>query len=79
MSRPAESYGPHTDADRIDHCTACGTENPPQEEDCCPECGGSLVSTWGEFQHERYRSGERYQNNGPQSWEDGPQPAKPTA
>lgn len=77
MDRPFESFGPHTDADRIDHCAACDAENPPQDDDVCPEClePGVLISTWGEFQHSRYRSGERYQNDGPQWWEDGPQPA----
>ena len=48
--------------DRIDFCDSCGAENPPQEDDVCPECGisGSLISTWGESQAERYRTGERY-------------------
>lgn len=46
----------------IDHCASCCAENSPQEEDLCPECGGSgtLVRTWGEDQAERYRTGERY-------------------
>lgn len=71
-----ESYGPHTDADRIDHCCACGAENLPQKDDVCPSCSSTsvLVSTWGEFQHDRYRNGERYAAGGPQPWEDGPQP-----
>jgi hypothetical protein len=76
-ARPAESFGPHTENDRIDHCGSCGAENAPQNEDRCPVCGGAnaLISTWGSFQHARYRNGERYDNNGPQLWEDGPQPA----
>lgn len=47
---------------RIDHCDSCDEEFPAQEEDKCPECGatGCLISTWGEAQAERYRSGERY-------------------
>lgn len=47
---------------RIDHCDDCHAENPPQEPDRCPECGheGTLISTWGEAQAERYRTGERY-------------------
>lgn len=78
MNRPLESYGPHTDADRIDHCTTCSVENPPQVVDMCPVCGAcnSLISTWGEWQAQRYRTGERYANGGPQEWEDGPQPAR---
>lgn len=77
--RPPESYGPHTEADRIDHCGACGAENPPQKDDVCPVCSATsaLISTWGEFQHERYRNGVRYANGGPQPWEDGPQPPIP--
>ncbi|ABO60546.1 hypothetical protein LA345_39235 (plasmid) [Burkholderia vietnamiensis] len=77
---PRAAFGPHTEADRIDHCGACGAENAPQKDDVCPTCGAtcSLVSTWGGFQHERYRNGQRYANNGPQWWEDGPQPAAPT-
>ena len=80
-TRPPESYGPHTEKDRIDHCGRCEAENTPQVEDLCPECGttGCLVSTWGEFQHQRYRNGKRYEDNGPQEWEDGPQPPAPAA
>lgn len=76
---PRAAFGPHTEADRIDHCGSCGTENEPQQDDVCPTCGAtcSLISTWGAFQHERYRNGQRYANNGPQWWEDGPQPAAP--
>ncbi|MCM2493266.1 hypothetical protein ACVCIH_17885 [Burkholderia glumae] len=74
---PRAAFGPHTEADRIDHCGSCGAENEPQKDDVCPVCHAecSLVSTWGEFQHTRYRNGQRYANNGPQPWEDGPQPA----
>ncbi|QTP32779.1 hypothetical protein B7759_01357 [Burkholderia glumae] len=74
---PRAAFGPHTEADRIDHCCSCGEENDPQKDDVCPVCHAecSLVSTWGEFQHMRYRNGQRYANNGPQPWEDGPQPA----
>lgn len=74
---PRAAFGPHTEADRIDHCGSCGAENDPQKDDVCPVCHAecSLVSTWGEFQHTRYRNGQRYANNGPQPWEDGPQPA----
>jgi protein gp37 len=48
--------------ERIDHCDSCRAENPPQEADLCPECGqdGTLIATWGEAQAERYRTGERY-------------------
>jgi protein gp37 len=60
---------------RIDHCSSCRVENPPQVDDRCPECGdeGSLISTWGEWQAERFRTHERYENDGPQPSEDGPQ------
>jgi predicted RNA-binding Zn-ribbon protein involved in translation (DUF1610 family) len=52
---------------RIDFCGSCGAENEPQEEDECPECGStsSLISTWGEQQAERYRTGERYTDPDP--------------
>jgi hypothetical protein len=48
--------------ERIDHCSECGAENPEQGPDLCPECGatGSLISTWGAAQAERYRTGARY-------------------
>jgi hypothetical protein len=48
--------------ERIDHCKACGAENPPQGPDRCPECGesGTLISTWGEAQAERFRTRGRY-------------------
>lgn len=48
--------------ERIDHCGACGAENPEQVEDICPACGSQagLITTWGNDQAERYRSGERY-------------------
>ena len=74
--RPIESYGPHTEKDRIDHCRSCEAENPPQEEDECPQCGSkyNLISTWGDWQADRFRTGMRYLNNGPQPYEDGPQP-----
>jgi hypothetical protein len=74
---PVAAFGPHTDADRIDHCGACGVENEPQSDDICPSCGASnsLISTWGELQHARFRNGQRYANNGPQPWENGPQDA----
>lgn len=47
---------------RIDHCDSCRAENSPQIPDKCPECGeeGTLISTWGHEQAERYRTGERY-------------------
>lgn len=50
---------------RIDHCTSCGAENPSQGPDRCPQCGRTncLISTWGEAQAERYRTGERYDPN----------------
>lgn len=78
---PRAAFGPHTEADRIDHCGSCGAENEPQKNDVCPSCGAkdALVSTWGELQHTRYRNGERYSNNGPQAWEDGPQEVEPVA
>ena len=87
LRRPLESWGPHTDADQIDHCGACGAEHAAGEvavfengADVCPTCGAEnmTISTWGEFQHDRYRTGERYENCGPQRYEDGPQPAKAT-
>jgi hypothetical protein len=63
---------------RIDHCASCGWENPPQIEDECLECGSTdcLITTWGEGQAERYRTGERYstpqgeceQEEGPNIW-----------
>ncbi|MFK5950961.1 MAG: hypothetical protein QM500_19590 [Methylococcales bacterium] len=76
MERPVESYGPHDESDRVDHCMSCEAENSPQKEDVCPLCGeeSHLISTWGEWQAERLRNGERYNNNGPQFYEDGPQP-----
>lgn len=42
--------------ERVDHCVSCGEENAPQGPDLCPSCKseGSLVSTWGEAQRERY-------------------------
>lgn len=48
--------------ERYDHCSSCATENEPQDEDQCPECGktGTLISTWGDAQAQRYRSGERH-------------------
>lgn len=40
----------------------------------CPRCGeDSLISTWGDAQHARWESGERYENNGPLPCDDGPQ------
>lgn len=86
LRRPPESWGPHTEADQIDHCGACGAEHEAGQvffreggADVCPTCMAEnvTISTWGEFQHERYRTGERYANGGPQRWEDGPQPARP--
>ncbi len=60
---------------RVDHCSRCRSEHTPQGTDHCPECrrDGTLISTWGEQQAERYRSGERYENGGPTDGEDGPQ------
>ena len=87
QKRPIESWGPHIGADQIDHCGTCGAEHEvglvvvlENGADVCPTCGAEnvTISTWGEFQSERYRSGERYANNGPQPWEDGPQPARPS-
>lgn len=48
--------------ERLDHCGSCGAENGPQKDDECPECGeeGTLISTWGHAQAERYRTRERY-------------------
>lgn len=47
---------------RIDHCNECEAENGPQIKDECPGCGatGCLITTYGEEQAERYRTGERY-------------------
>lgn len=57
VALPVESLG-----ERIDHCSGCGGEFPPQKDDVCPVCqpGPGLISTWGEAQAERYRTGERY-------------------
>lgn len=81
LNRPICSWGPHTEADRIDHCGSCGAESESHDADKCPACGapGCTISTWGEFQHERFRNGDRYSNNGPQYWEDGPQPVNNNA
>lgn len=48
--------------ERLDHCGACYTENPPQELDKCPVCGAEniLISTWGYEEAERLRTGERW-------------------
>jgi protein gp37 len=61
--------------ERIDHCNSCRAENSPQVPDRCPECGehGTLISTWGYAQAERYRSGERYADGGPNEPDNGPQ------
>jgi hypothetical protein len=63
---------------RIDHCGDCKAEHEPLAVDRCPQCGhrGSLISTWGMAQAERYRTGERYttktgehdQEVGPDLW-----------
>jgi protein gp37 len=59
--------------ERIDHCNHCMAEFEPQVDDRCPECGreGTLISTWGEVQAERYRNGERQADR--QDGDDGPQ------
>lgn len=48
--------------ERIEHCGGCGAESGPTEEDRCPKCGAEnvLITTWGEEQAERYRNGDRY-------------------
>ena len=48
--------------ERIDHCNECGMESAPHVDDVCPHCHeeGHTISTWGEAQAERYRTGERY-------------------
>lgn len=60
---------------RISHCHDCGAEHPPLEEDRCPWCQreGVLIDTWGEEQAERFRTRERYDNDGPSHSDDGPQ------
>ena len=51
--------------ERIDFCNDCGAENEAQGPDKCPACGasGTLISTWGHAQADRYRTGERYDEN----------------
>jgi len=53
----------------IDHCTGCGGEFSPQENDRCPapECPSptsGLIRTWGHEQAEAYRLGERHEQEG---------------
>lgn len=50
---------------RIDHCGACRAKNAPQVEDRCPSCSvrGTLISTWGYAEAERYRTGERWDDD----------------
>ena len=47
---------------RIDHCESCGAENEATGPDVCPTCGSTagMISTLGEAQAERFRTGERY-------------------
>lgn len=51
--------------ERIDHCGSCCAENAPQDDDRCLSCGAknTLISTWGAEQAERYRTGERYDDD----------------
>lgn len=55
--------------EQIDHCGFCGVEHEPGQvvvrdsgADVCPSCGTEnvTISTWGHEQAERYRTGERY-------------------
>lgn len=59
----------------IDHCRNCDEEYPAHpRNDVCPGCGqDQLITTWGEEQAERYRTSERYMDNGPSLADDGPQ------
>ncbi len=63
---------------RVDHCGDCGAENEPSDRDRCTVCQrrGTIISTWGRAQAERYKSHERYttaagqrdQDVGPDIW-----------
>lgn len=59
---------------RVDHCGGCGAENPPVETSVCPSCGRAddMITTWGDAQADRYRTGARYENGGPGPDDDGP-------
>jgi protein gp37 len=55
-------------------CKSCEAEHDGHVPGACPSCGvDSLITTWGEWQAQRLRTGERYDNNGPCDDEDGPQ------
>ena len=58
---------------RVEHCSSCGSENDATGPDECPTCGakGSLTTTWGDGQADRYRSGKRDIDRMPD--DDGPQ------
>jgi protein gp37 len=49
---------------KIDHCKGCGEEFQEKGHlKVCPKCGeDSLITTWGEGQAARLRSGERYED-----------------
>jgi hypothetical protein len=49
--------------EQIDFCNRCRAENAPHAEDRCPACKaeGTTISTWGEAQAMRFRTGERYE------------------
>lgn len=59
----------------VDRCNDCEAERHGIGEDVCDECGkeGTIITAWGRRQVERLRSGERYENDGPDENEDGPQ------
>lgn len=52
--------------DVLDHCGACGQEIEGATCDRCPECGAecALTRTWGTAQADRWRTGERYAEDG---------------
>jgi len=43
----------------LDNCS-CGWRGEEQDHDECPECGGTLITTTGQEQSDRFHSGERY-------------------
>lgn len=51
----------------LDHCDACQAENQMQDDDRCPKCGkeGTLTSTVGYAEAERYRNHERWNPDNP--------------
>jgi protein gp37 len=54
-------------------CSQCGESYPGIVRDEDAPCGHDLITTWGAAQRERYFSGERYANGGPQARDEGPQ------